>query len=271
MYQYFQHLKEVASLDKENYKIKDLTIKIMEDAGYHLAEKQFKNGNKKYVTAYTKPFNNILVAKWLLFYEKLFVAKLYSHPEFKEHQIDVINNTFFITMQCLKKDKILDDNTVNRYVNLAILSKINDVLWKIGSTKRINEYNSENKILKLRLKDYLSYRAESYDAILEGNPNFINEQVDLNVYDELILELKLKLNDNPLGEAVLNSFIYSEKQIDLKRIDKYVLIDNDEYTPKNKLFILDAYNKIKETLCQLKNVEFVPEQNIKYSFEKKSV
>lgn len=262
MYQYFKSLKEIANLDNTQYCIKDLTILIMTKAGYRLVQHSFKNGRIILINSFDKQFDDILFAKWILFYQKLFIAKLSKQHEFKEYQIDIINNTFFTVMKSLKIEKITDNNVVNRYVNLTLLSKMNDVLWEVGSAKRLDEYNRTKCKPRLRVKKYLLHNSFSYDSLIETSDMGDNYY---EITDEILFELKTLLSDNPYGELVLQSLLYSNKKVNLLKIDEYIDIDRSMQSNEVKNFILDSINIIKKFLCDLNNIEFIAEKKVKFS------
>ena len=144
MTEYFKLLEAQANLDHNVYSIKDITIQLALKAGYQRGPYKFKNGNVRERTQYTKKFDDVLTAKWLCFYKKLFISKLYRHPELKEYHVDIINRTFEMVMKSINLDKLTTDKIIHKYVNLALSNRIGDVLYIMGSNKRLQDNQLNN-------------------------------------------------------------------------------------------------------------------------------
>ena len=93
MYEYFKMLEEESKLNKNEYDILTLTKKIALNAGYHRTKRIFKNGVIRDSTQYTKCFDSVLTAKWLIFYRKWFISELKQHVDLIDKQVEIINNT----------------------------------------------------------------------------------------------------------------------------------------------------------------------------------
>lgn len=243
MYTYFKMLKEEASADPTEYSIKDLTIEIAKRAGYHRANYTFDNGSVRERTVYDRGFDSVLTAKWLLFYKPLFCGKLANHPEFDDGVIDIINSTFFITMNCLQLDKVVDDDVVNRYVNLALSGRIKNFLIEKGSARRLEEYQRGEK-LNMRLnKSVLNQSVSLDDSLLtEGNDAYCG------IPQDLVMELSAKLKSNPYGNRMLETMLHSNQKIRLNCIDKFMFLEEHERTGDTKRYIAEAYAVIKDSL-----------------------
>ena len=245
MYEYFAMLRQVAELDKTEYSIRDLSIAIADKAGYYRAPYHFANGTIRERTAYKKSFDNILTAKWLLFYKPLFISKLAPHPEFEDGSIDIINNTFFITMNCLQIDKIVDDDVINRYVNLALSGRIRNYLIEIGSLKRLEEYKAGQK-LNMRLNKSVLNQALSLEE-LRSNDNY--DPVFEDNTDIFITTLYDKLSNIPYGIELLEVLLQPTKtKIHLSKINEYIDIPKKDQTEETKSNITEAYHIIKNEL-----------------------
>lgn len=244
MYAYFEMLKQVADLDKTEYSIRDLSIEIADRAGYYRAPYTFDNGSVRERTWYKRPFDNILTAKWLMFYRSLFINKLRTHPEFEDGAIDIINNTFFITMSCLQIDKLVDDDVINRYVNLALSGRIRNYLIEIGSLKRLEEYKSGQK-LNMRLNKSVLSQALSLDELMQqGSYDPMYE--DNN--DVLLTVLYDKLKNIPYGIELLETLLQSRFKVHMSRINQYMYIDTKDLNERTLSDISMAYHIIKEEL-----------------------
>ena len=244
VFEYFKMIEREARKDTSEYSIKDLTIKMATDAGYHREMYKFANGSVRERTMYKKPFDSVMTAKWLLFYKKLFVSKLYSHPEFGVGTVDIINSTFLITMGCLQIDKITDDDVINRYVNLALDGRIKNFLIELGSQKRLEEYENGSK-LNMRLNKSVLNQSLSLDEMSEdSNFDVKSEETD----NTLILCLEDKLKSNPFGLRLLDAMLYSNRRIHLNRIDEYMRISEEEKNDDTKYLIACAYKEIKDAL-----------------------
>lgn len=241
-------LQTVADLDKTEYGIKDLTIKLAESAGYVRKLYKFKNGSIRERTMYTGKFDNVLTAKWLCHYKKLFIAKLSVHPEFSEHHTYIIDRVFYIVMTSLNLSKIVTDNVINKYVNAALASRIAEIMWDMGSIRRLEDFNAGGE-RKFKLKSVANYTALSVDQMVEDGAHdelFISKQLDIN--DDFLIDLKHKLANNKYGLKLLYSMLYSDKRIQLSHIDDFVQLDTYEKTDLTKQELLDAYNIIVVSL-----------------------
>ena len=240
---YFKMLKAEASIDPTEYSIKDLTIEIAKRAGYYRANYTFANGSVRERTMYEYPFDSVLTAKWILFYKPLFCGKLGPHPEFGDGAIDIINSTFFITMNCLQLDKVVDDDIVNRYVNMALSGRIKNYLIEIGSAKRLDEYKNGEK-LNMRLNKSVLYQSLPLDETLltEENDAYSDTPQDI------LMELYWKLSDNPYGIRLLETMLYANQKIHLSSINRYMHLEDFEKTEETKVYIAEAYAIIKDTL-----------------------
>lgn len=268
---YFKLLQSLADLDKSNDSITVITTKLAESAGYHRGLYTFKNGNVRERALYNKKFDDVLTAKWMCYYKTLFVSKLVKHPELSEYHVSIINDTFHQVMQSINLDKIVDDRCISKYVNSALSCKIGIVLFIMGSSRRLEEYNNGGR-RRFHYKSVLNYNTTSLDAIVENN-NYsprASDEIDVN---PLIIDLKSKLAHNKYGLRLLEALLSSQKKVMLNHIDDFVLIDDGDFNDKTKLDILTAYNIIRLALS-----EYMPDKpyrkstirSVRYSFENRS-
>lgn len=243
MYTYFNMLKEEAAIDPTPYSICELTKELATRAGYYRDNYTFANGSVRERTMYREAFDSVLTAKWLLFYKKLFLSKLHNHPEFGDGAIDIINSTFFITMNCINLDKLVSDDVINRYVNLALAGRIKNFLIEKGSIRRLEEYESGQK-LNMRLNKSILNQSLSLD---DGSVSDYYVGYDDNP-EYLIIDLEEKLADNPFGIRLLDAMLSAGKRVRLSQIDKYLPMEEWEKTEDAKLQIESAYILIKDRL-----------------------
>lgn len=271
MYQYFKMLENSIRNCSVTYNgIKDLTIDLARSGGYYRGIYEFKNGNKRERTLYTKAFDDTLTSLWLCFYKKLFVSKLSVHPELAEYHVPIINKTFQITMSCINLDKLVCDDIVNRYVNLALTSRIGEAMGKMKSKYNFTQYK-KGQTAPFILKNAVDNQAVSLNQLEECNYNFST----FDNLDNLDIELDIKnsLCKNPFGERFLEALLFSNKKISLKAIDKSIPLSTDECTEENKHYLADAYNTIKQILLSYnsssirKRFRRILPSSIKYSFE----
>ena len=263
MTEYFKLIENyIKDIDISYSSIKDLTIDLAISGGYYRDNYKFKCGSIRERTMYKTKFDSKLVALWLLFYKKLFISKLYRYPELKDFYVFIINKTFFITMSCINLSKLDHDDIVNKYVNLALSSRIKEVLGKLkkSDNKNIVISNKEvfnNNMLPLDIVDF--YKEDHSQSL---------DKLDLEI------DIRNKLKDNKLGIKLLDYMLNSTKKIDLHNIDKCLNLSKSECTEENKVVIVDAFNIIKYMLLQYSNSDIrkrfrkVKVSSIKYSFEK---
>lgn len=265
MNNYFKLLESVAKCDPTMYSIKDLTIKLMTKAGYYRANYTFAVGTVRERTFYKYKFDDVLTAKWLLYYKKLFVAKLCKHPELSEQYSTIINDTFIMTLNHLIIENITDDKIVSKYVNMTLRHRIAYAMYLHSSRNRFNK----NKFIQ---KSIINQLAASLDYLIDNN--IIQEEAYIELYyDPFILDLQDKLFNNKYGLRLLDTLLYSKKKVQLSHIDDFIKIDDGDFTEKTKQDILSAYNIIQDELAKLSYTEderpsIKPAKYIMYSFER---
>lgn len=256
LYEYFKLLEREASLDKTDYDILTLTKMIATKAGYHRGNRTFKNGAVRECTLYDKPFDSVLSAKWLIFYRKWFIKELKNHIDLIPVQVEIINNTFLMFMSYFDMSKVVSPAQITNYVRLTLQHRINTAEFNKTSAKKIEQYNKmtdEEKKEKVILyqKNLVNNSAISYEGYLTNH----NETVEFNndtesPTEDIIIDIKKQLENNPYGEKVLDMLLYSDKIVTLKRICNYISLSESEKTLETRKYIRDAYNCIKNTLRQ---------------------
>ena len=271
MQRFFKDAEREAALDNTTYTIKELMFELANRAGYHRGIREFKNGNKRIVTKYERPFDNTLVCKWFANYKRLFISKLITHPELEEFHIQIITETFFAVMKSLNLDKITCDNAVNRLVTLTFGNRIGYVLFTIGSEKRVKDHIEKNPTTHhVRMNSALNYMSVSLDSFVTEPSAATYEDTG---FDSLLVDLRISLRDNPYGERMLEAMLYSNKKLQLNSIDDFVYLTKDECTDTTKKALALAYNTIKSVLRGYvkdddRNWAEVTTKKIKYSFER---
>lgn len=279
-------IQSVADADKRQFSsIKDLTIEIAMKAGYTRQEHVCKNGNVHIRTKYAKPFDSALVAKWLMYYKKLFVAKLGRHPEFKDFYAQIIYRTFECTMKAFVLEKTIDDKLIHKVVNMSLANRIGEVLYEIGSSSRLERYNEAHKdgtkekgyVNRLKLKSSMNYMSASLDQMYEDE-NYQPSYADKG-FSDIVVNLRIRLSDNPMGLRVLDAMLNCDKKIQPSHIDDFVYMKKDECTDENKTNIINAWHVIEDTLKNYlaqdndlnTNLKWGKMKKVSYSFEKKQV
>ena len=271
MIEYFKLLENFLKDCSIQYNdIKDLTFKLMDSGGYYRGTVKFLNGSERERTLYSKKFDSYLVALWLCFYKNLFISKLLRHPELEEYHVFIINKTFYMVLNSLNKDKIVDNNIINRYVNMTLSSRIKEVMYIKKSTYNLSPYKKGKNTF--RLKNTVDNRAISIDNI--DKLTIIDETSDLSG-DNKNLEIDLRncLNDSIIGNRLLDAMLYSGKRFTNKKIDEYIGLERYECTEDTKKQVAESFNIIKKALISYSNYNvkrFKPIKfsSLKYSFEK---
>ncbi len=285
MIKLYQIIQSVADADPRQYdSIKDLTIDIALKAGYSRQEHVCKNGSVHMRTTYSKPFDNGLVAKWFMYYKKLFLAKLSRHPEFKDFYSQIIYRTFECTMKAFVLEKTIDDKLVSKVVNMSLANRIGEVLYEMGSNARLEKYECDHKngvkeegsVNKLKLKTSMNHMCASLDQMYEDE-NFMPsyESSDLT---SIMVDMRIKLEHNPMGQRLLDAMLNCDKKIQPSHIDDFVYMTKEECTEDNKKNLIEAWNIIENVLKAYKkldgnfneNLRWGKTKKVSYSFEKKS-
>lgn len=248
MYTYFKMLHSICdSNDVES--IYALTQDMANKAGYYRDEFTFKNGNKRERTFYRTSFDDTLVAKWMCFYEPLFKAKLNKHRDLKEYYIDIINITFTLFMNSLNLEKTNCDMMVNKYVNLTLRNRIGYFEYVVGSTTRVEDTLSK-KSKSARLRSSINHQAFSLDELItDENYSFRDNAIADNFEGEdIVIELKKKLNNSKIGLTLLNGLLNSNKKVQLSHIDDFIDLSKYKMDKNDREELLDSYNIIKSVL-----------------------
>ena len=269
MYQFFKMIKQVADSDPTEYgSIAELTNKILVEAGYHKELQTLKNGKTRLRNSYNKPFDSILTAKWFMYYKKLFMGKLASHPEFKESRIDIMTRTFETITKWGNPDKFINDSIVNRYVNMSLANRIGEVLYNMGSDARLQmlkdttQFKKESGITSWRgVADHFNnwrynrpMRANSALNSMASSLNQLAEDINFQIEEPTTVDsiidsadmsvLKDELKDNRIGLKFLEACLNSNKRIVFSKICDFIKLNESEMTESAKEDLLDAYKII---------------------------
>ena len=268
MYEYFSILEDYVKGVDAYDSIKKLTFDVADSGGYQRKVIQLKNGNFRERTVYSKKFDSVLVALWLLHYKKFFISRLSRKKGLSEHYVDIINKTFFVVMGCLNKDKVMFDNTINKYVSLSLVSRLRE-FSKRDSSKFYTEGYEKGKKYDFVQKYAVLNQAVPIESVNENNLCVFDD----SQIDDIALDLSNLVSDNPLGERVIDFLLVSDKKVNLKNVDLSLSMLPEECTEENKRLILDAYNKIKKYLLDYTESDKVfyraSLSNVTYSFEVK--
>ena len=269
MVEYFKLLQPIADMDKSSDSIKDITIALANKAGYHRGPYLLKNGSIKERALYTDKFDDTLTAKWICYYKKLFISTLIKHPELSDFHVNIINDTFKSVMQSLNIDKIINDDCIHKYTNMALSCKIGIAMFDRGSINRIDDYNQGGR-RKFRFKSVLNYNSCSYDALVESSHfDVSHSDSDLDT-SSIIIDLRHQLSSSKYGLRLLEAMLTSRKKIMLSHIDDFVLIDDGDFNDDTKASILAAYNTVQKVLQKYSVATTRPiklRKSIKFSFE----
>ena len=276
MYKYYQLIERIANLDPKQYKsIAELTKELAIKAGYHRDMFTFKNGNKRERTFYDRSFDDVLTAKWFMYYKKLFFSKLSRHPEMSEYYSFILNRTFLIVMQSYRMDIAKEDNIINKNVNMALANRIGEVLYIMGSSVRMEMYqnkaNSKEKN-KLLLNTAINHMAQSLDKMYEEVG--FNAEYEEKGLQDILIDLRNKLSGNKFGAKLLDAMLSSNKKIQPSHIDDFIYITRDECTEENKSKIVEAWNDIEsilKTYVDSSKYKWGKIKKVGYSFEKVKV
>lgn len=248
-------LEREANLDSGDYDILTLTRLIAMGAGYHRSNRVFKNGAVRKCTSYNKPFDSVLSAKWIIFYRKWFISELKKRADLVDKQVEIINNTFLMFMSYMDLDKLKSPAAVTKYVKSTLAHRIRTASFGNVTPKKLEKFHAQTvkqrreKVI-LHQKDIINSTSISYDGYLTNHPEekFEETHDDDAPTEDLVLDIRHRLRDNPYGEKVLESLLYSDRQVSLKSVNYFISVEESEKTPETKKYIRDAYNIIKNTL-----------------------
>ena len=247
----------------------EASIELAKSGGYYRGNYTFKNGKVRERTLYKQELDSYLSAKWLLFYKHLFLSKLIPHPELEEFHVEIINKTFYMVMTSIQLEKLTCDDIINKYVNLVLVSRIGEYMYRNASRYNIEPYE-KGKPRKFILKNAINNQACSLDKLKE-DINF-DTPIDFNVED-IEAELKADLNDNAIGLVMLNYMLASKNKFNIKRVDEELNLSREVCTSSLKEDIANAYNIIKRKLLEYsenpnkKRMRKINVSSIRYSFE----
>lgn len=241
MTEYFKFMESVANTDPRQFTSgRELCLEIARLAGYHRGTKTLQNGVVKEVTLYTKSFDDVLTAKWIMHYKKLFYKVLYPHQELKDYFVDIINRTFFHMFRFLQVEKLTSDRSVSSQIGWILGQRIGEVLIMKGSETRLHynlyEKTNDGRITKsnkrMCMSTGLNIMAESFESMCENRQipeDTLSMGSDAEQENELIMDIRLASNDNPYTQLVLDTLLNAKKKISLpllpKRLYKVAHID----------------------------------------------
>ena len=219
MKDYFQMLHTIMPLSSDR-PISAITLDLAERAG------RVWDGKSN---SYSKPFDNELTAEWVLYFEKFFLCNLSKHPELKEYWIDIINDTFFQTMQHFDFSR-LSDASLSRYVFVAFKNKLKSLFSKVGVTK-VDRYSggyfltdkSPSELSPVSLEDY--HTPDSDDLIS----------------CELLTDIEQAILGKPFGKEVLDCLLSSSRFMSLELIVRSISKSFGTLTGEQKKQIKDIY------------------------------
>lgn len=276
MYQFFKTMQSVANTSSVNYKsIMQLTKDIALSGGYSRGPVQLKNGKIVERTKYINKFDDVLVAKWFIYYKKFFTGKLSKHPELQDFYVDIIGRTFIHMMRFINLDKLASDSNVTSLMGMSFSNRIGEVLIDMGSQKRLEKLESGSlpkvnakSTDRMHMNKAVNYLAVSMDSLVEDGTQFKDSSYDENSL-LFISVLKKQLSNNPYGNLVLDTLLYSNEQIDFKNLSNYIKLKPCEKTPKNLFYIHSAINTIVEYVEHERN-EHYTNFDFKVGFGKES-
>lgn len=274
MFNFYKIIESVANSGGKQYdSIKDLTYELAMNAGYYRKMYTFNNGSVRERTFYTKEFDSILTAKWLMYYKHLFITKLVVHPELKDYHVYIITRTFMVAMASINLEKMIVDNDINKYVNMTLSSRFAEVLHNKGSINRLQYFIDTGDKSKLNVNNTVNNLSLSLDELKDNNIDFYYQAIDDVGTDDYfyVLDLEDKLKGTKFGKRLLKSMLNSNKKIQLNHIDDFMYMDKSEMVEDNKKDIAISYNIIKQYLKPNKKFRKVNYNKIKYSFESQGI
>lgn len=272
MFEYFKLLE--SQFDTIDMSILDLTRELMKSGEYYRGIYTFNNGIMRERTMYSKPFDSILVAKWICYYKNLFISKLIKHPELSDYHVDIINKTFYMVMTSLQLDKLVSDNVVNKYINLTLISRIREFMYYSKSRYSFDKYE-RGKALQYRLKGALDNQAISIDQFKDDYKYDIlgYDQYSLEI-DDFTLDVYNRLHNDYLGNKLYYAMLNSNTKFNLHDIDLKLGLPRKLCNKKTKELIAKMYNILKELTLDYSNSNLrqrfrkVSPNSVTYSFER---
>jgi len=242
MREYFNMLESIyGKVNQADIDIAKLSKEIAILSGYHITDCELKNGVVVKKVVYNEPFDSRLSAQWVLYYQKSFKARLSRHNEFKEFQVDIINDVFISFMNSLNLLN-LDSRQITKCVNISIINKISNLSKEIGSSQRLTDYDNNINKHRIRACKVASFHCDNIDDIEENRASSID-------YDSgIIMDIQQRLRDNPYCQRVLDAMLCNNCRFIPDAVDKALGLSNDEWSMDTRRYIQDAYNTIKSVL-----------------------
>ena len=282
MHGFFKTMQRVAATDETEYtSIMELTKEIAIRAGYSREPFLQKNGKTRVRTVYKNKWDDVLVAKWFMFYKNYMVSQLLKMPSIKEYYVDILSQTFEYYFKALQLDKLTSDKAVTAYVKLNLSSKIGNTLYYMGSVnkldknRKVHEYREKVKngeitevdpnkmVLKCRDNLGISHNAISIDLLKEAGFTSV-EGVTNGEIDTAVIDLKNILNTNEYGVRLLEVMLNTNQKVVLGNIGRYMKFKDDELELRDgKLHIKqEITDKLQEAYVEISRYlkTFYPEK-----------
>ena len=68
------------------------------------------------------------------------------HPELEEFHVEIINKTFYMVMTSIQLEKLTCDDIINKYVNLVLVSRIGEFMYRNASKYSAEQYEKDNTV-----------------------------------------------------------------------------------------------------------------------------
>lgn len=294
MYQFYKSIKQLAETNGKEYtSIKDLTIDIAKSGNYRREMVTLKNGSTvertKYgvvdpVTGKRKGcWDDSLVAKWFLFYKKMFFSQILRHPELKEYYVDILQKTFTIYFQSLRIDKINCDQAVTFAVNKVLHNRITYHIRLLGSVSREEKMRNAELVKKgllnkedLNPNDIARKRIETYSTMVRRNTISLNELMDsednsglaekfmkdnnsdISELNPILIDINKKLEGRRFGSRLLQAMLYTDRRLSTSNLNAYMEFTKEEAEdPETLKEIKEDYLTIRKIL-----IEYLPDSCI---------
>lgn len=290
MYQFYKLIGQLAETNKKEYSsIKALTIDIAKSGNYRREMVTLKKGTTVERTRYgvvdpvtgkiKSCWDNSLVAKWFLFYKKMFFNQILRHPELKEYYVDILQKTFSIYFQSLKIDKISCDQAVTFAVGKVLHNRITYHIRLLGSLSREEKMRNAELVKKglinkedLDPNDIARKRIETYSTMVRRNTISLNELMDsednaglaekfmkdnnsdIGELTPILMDINKSLKGTKFGARLLQAMLYSDKKISTSNLSAYMNFTKEEEKDPNTL------KEIKEDYLIIRNIlmEYLP-------------
>ena len=152
-----------------------------------------------------------------------------SHPELRDDQILIINNTFFQVVNHINLEKVVNSSVINKLVNISLSNRIGQSMFEKGSKARLDEYIKTGKS-NIRLNKIVNTVSMPFSQF-EENTNW-EPYIDFS-FDYILSDLQNVIVSN-VDKMLIQTMLSKKVRFSKNKVDKYLNLSKCRCTKELK-------------------------------------